>query len=174
MSDQATVSVGRVDNTPLGPLWIGMSDRGLVAISLWDDRARFEDEVSRLTGCPPRLDPGAVAAVSSQLGAYLNGEREEFEVAIDWGVMTPFREMVLREVMAIPYGRLSTYAGIASGIGRPGSVRAVGRANATNPIPIVIPCHRVIGSDGKLHGYGAPGGLETKAWLLRLEGSWLL
>jgi methylated-DNA-[protein]-cysteine S-methyltransferase len=80
----------------------------------------------------------------------------------------------LRAVHAIPYGRLSTYGEIAAQIGNPKSVRAVGRANATNPIPIVIPCHRVIGSDGKLHGYGAPGGLETKAWLLRMEGSWLL
>ncbi len=67
-----------------------------------------------------------------------------------------------------------TYADVAQQIGQPKAVRAVGRANATNPMPIIIPCHRVLGSDGRLHGYGGPGGLDTKAWLLRLEGAWLL
>jgi methylated-DNA-[protein]-cysteine S-methyltransferase len=76
--------------------------------------------------------------------------------------------------MRVPFGRQSTYREIAEQLGQPGAVRAVGRANATNPIPIVIPCHRILGADGKLHGYSAPGGLETKAWLLRHEGSWLL
>ena len=69
----------------------------------------------------------------------------------------------------IPYGGVTTYSHLASGIGRPTAVRAVGRANATNPMPLVVPCHRVIGADGSLRGYGAPGGLETKAWLLALE-----
>ena len=93
---------------------------------------------------------------------------------MDWSVLTPFQAEVLQAVYTIPYGRLLTYKDIAEQIGKPGAVRAVGRANATNPMPIIIPCHRVLGADGKLHGYSAPGGLETKAWLLRLEGSWLL
>jgi len=88
--------------------------------------------------------------------------------------MTPFQRAALARVCAVPYGRTSTYGTIADELGQPGAVRAVGRANATNPLPIIIPCHRILGADGKLHGYGARGGLETKAWLLRLEGSWLL
>jgi O-6-methylguanine DNA methyltransferase len=74
-------------------------------------------------------------------------------------------------VYAIPYGEVLTYADIAAQIGHPHASRAVGRANATNPMPLVIPCHRVIGRDGKLHGYGGRGGLQTKEWLLRMEGA---
>jgi methylated-DNA-[protein]-cysteine S-methyltransferase len=88
--------------------------------------------------------------------------------------MTPFQQTALQAVFTIPYGRLRTYGPIAQEIGKTGAVRAVGRSNATNPRPIIVPCHRVLGADGKLHGCSAPGGLDTKAWLLRLEGSWLL
>jgi len=77
-------------------------------------------------------------------------------------------------VVAVQNGRYVTYKEIAQRIGKPKAVRAVGRANATNPMPIIVPCHRILGSDGKLHGFSAPGGLETKAWLLKHEGSWLL
>ncbi|TES90066.1 MAG: MGMT family protein, partial [Anaerolineales bacterium] len=76
---------------------------------------------------------------------------------------------VRQTVMGIPYGQTATYTAIAARIGRPGAARAVGRANATNPIPFVIPCHRVVGADGDLRGYGGAGGIETKKWLLKLE-----
>ncbi len=89
---------------------------------------------------------------------------------IDWSVLTPFQQKVLQATLAIPYGQTRTYAEIAQQVGKPRAARAVGRAEATNPMPVVIPCHRVIGSDGKLHGYGAGEGLPTKAWLLELEG----
>jgi O-6-methylguanine DNA methyltransferase len=174
MQDHLEVWLGKIDETPLGPVWVATSETGIVAVSLWDDRARFEAEVKRLTNRVPVVAAGRTAAVAEQLVSFLHQEREQFDFPIDWSVLTDFQERVLRAVHAIPYGRLSTYGKIAAQIGNPKSVRAVGRANATNPIPIVIPCHRVIGSDGKLHGYGAPGGLETKAWLLRMEGSWLL
>jgi methylated-DNA-[protein]-cysteine S-methyltransferase len=78
---------------------------------------------------------------------------------------------VLKLVYAIPRGETRTYSEIAHQLRRPRAARAVGRANATNPMPIVIPCHRVIGTDGKLHGYGGGEGLKTKAWLLQLEGA---
>jgi len=168
------VSIGSITGTPLGTIWIAGADMGLVAVSLWDGRERFEEEVKRLTGCSPEFDPAQIAPVGEQLNAYLGGQLQQFEIPIDWSVLTPFQERALRAVYDIPYGQLSTYREIAERIGKPSAVRAVGRANATNPMPIVIPCHRVIGVDGKLHGYGAPGGLETKAWLLRQEGSWLL
>jgi len=90
---------------------------------------------------------------------------------VDWSNFSPFQLAALKATMKIPYGQVRTYSDIAAQIGRgPGAARAIGRAEATNPIPIVIPCHRVVGSDGDLRGYGAPGGKDTKAWLLRLEG----
>ena len=81
---------------------------------------------------------------------------------------------MLRLVKAIPYGETRTYQQIAEQMGNPGAARAVGQANATNPMPILIPCHRVVGADGSLRGHGGAGGVETKAWLLKLEGSRLL
>lgn len=166
--------IGKIDGTPLGTIWIAIADKGLVAISLWQDRMRFEADVERITGAIPRLMPGRIATVGEQLRAYLDGELKQFDVDIDWSLLTPFQEKAMRAVYQIPYGQLRTYRDIAVEIGSPRAVRAVGRANATNPMPIIIPCHRVVGSDGKLRGYGAPGGLETKAWLLKREGSWLL
>jgi methylated-DNA-[protein]-cysteine S-methyltransferase len=166
-----------MQDSPLGTIWLAASERGLVAITLWPEEERFTTEVARLTGSTPRYAPEESAIIQEatrQLEQYFRGERLEFDLPVDWEVKPPFQKEVLRLVYAIPYGRTTSYGDIARQFGKPGAMRAVGRANATNPIPIVIPCHRVLGSDGKLHGYGAPGGLETKAWLLRLEGSWLI
>ena len=168
------VWIGTVADTPLGSIWVALSEKGLVAVSLWDDQDRFAGDVAQLTGRTPVFAPEKVAAVTTQIRQYLNKERTEFDVPIDWSVLTPFQAEALQAVYTIPYGRLLTYKDVAEQIGKPKAVRAVGRANATNPMPLVIPCHRVLGADGKLHGYSAPGGLETKAWLLQLEGSWLL
>lgn len=161
-------------DTPLGPIWLASSPDGLTAVDLWGDRAKFEAKVTAATGQTAVYQPDQLAAASQQLRAYLAKERTQFDLPIDWSWMTPFQATVLQAVAAVPYGRLSTYKQIAAELGQPTAVRAIGRANATNPMPLVLPCHRVLGADGKLHGYSAPGGLETKAWLLRLEGSWLL
>jgi len=83
--------------------------------------------------------------------------------------MTPFQLQVLHLTLDIPYGHTSTYKELAKRLGNQFAARAVGRVEATNPIPLVIPCHRVLGSDGSLHGYGGPGGIKLKAWLLELE-----
>lgn len=171
------MTIGKLDNTPVGTVWVAASPAGLVSISLWDDEPRFMAEVARLTGRAPdnAAKPGPiVTAALTELDAYLRGELRQFTTPIDWSVVKPFQRQALELVCAVPYGRTSTYGAIAAQLGRPGAVRAVGQANATNPIPIIIPCHRILGADGKLNGYGARGGLETKAWLLRLEGSWLL
>ena len=99
----------------------------------------------------------------NQIKEYLMGKRQEFDLKIDWSVLaSDFQRDALRAVFSIPYGETRTYADIAAQIGHPQAFRAMGRANATNPMPLVIPCHRVIGTDGKLHGYGGKGGLKTR------------
>ncbi|MCL4802905.1 MAG: methylated-DNA--[protein]-cysteine S-methyltransferase [Anaerolineae bacterium] len=170
-------TIGKLENTPIGTIWVAASDSGLVGVSLWDDEQQFISEIARLTGEAVEFfdDPGPViSGALVELDAYFRGELREFLTPIDWSILKPFQLDVLEHVFAIPYGRTTSYRAIAEAIGRPGAMRAVGRANATNPIPIIIPCHRVLGADGKLHGYGARGGIETKAWLLQLEGSWLI
>lgn len=170
-------TIGRLENTPVGMIWVAASADGLVAVSLWDDEARFLTEVNRLTGETGDFaaEPGPiVTTVLTELDAYLRGELREFTTPIDWSILKPFQRAALELVCNVPYGRTTNYGTIAERMGKPGAVRAVGQANATNPIPIIIPCHRILGADGKLHGYGARGGIETKAWLLRLEGSWLI
>ncbi len=174
MSAHTACWMGKLEESPVGPIWIAATEKGVCRVSLWPDRERFEAETARLTGCQPIFAPDRVRSAVEQLSAYFRKELTQFDLPIDWSVMTPFQEQALRAVYAIPYGRVCRYGDIARQVGKPKAVRAVGRANATNPIPIIIPCHRVLGSDGKLHGFSAPGGLETKAWLLRLEGSWLI
>jgi methylated-DNA-[protein]-cysteine S-methyltransferase len=114
----------------------------------------------------PGGDAAAVSAAAIQLEQYLAGERTEFDLDLELRG-TPFERRVWDEVRAIPYGQTATYAEIARRIGSPGSCRAVGRANGRNPIAVIVPCHRVVGSDGSLAGYA--GGLETKRALLDLE-----
>lgn len=160
--------------SPLGEIWVAAADDGLIALDLWEDKDRFLGIVGNLKKGELVYAPEQLNDVLSQLAEYLEGPRQVFDVSIDWSVMSPFQREVLQEVHRIPYGRTRTYGDIAESLGKPGAMRAVGRANATNPIGIIVPCHRVLGADGRLHGYSAPGGLETKAWLLRREGSWLI
>jgi methylated-DNA-[protein]-cysteine S-methyltransferase len=107
------------------------------------------------------------AAARDQLGEYFAGERTEFDVPVA-PPGTPFQERVWAELTRIPYGRTASYGEIARSLGDPGASRAVGTANGRNPISIIVPCHRVIGTDGKLTGYA--GGVERKRFLLELEG----
>ncbi len=113
-----------------------------------------------------RRDPAPFSAVKAQLKDYFAGRRRAFEVPLHMDG-TPFQRQVWAALQEIPYGRLVSYQWIAERIGRPGAVRAVGAANGRNPISIIVPCHRVIGKDGSLTGYG--GGLDLKQRLIRLE-----
>ncbi len=160
--------------SPLGEIWAAAAEDGLIALDLWEDRDRFLGIVKKLKSGELVYAPEHLDEVLDQLAEYLEGQRQTFDVSIDWSVMSPFQRDVLQEVHRIPYGRTRTYGDIAESLDKPGAMRAVGRANATNPMAIIVPCHRVLGADGRLHGYSAPGGLETKAWLLRREGSWLI
>lgn len=142
--------------TPIGALQITGADAGISAISFQDDPAPPSESV------PPPL-----ADCVRQLEEYFAGTREEFtlELALQG---TPFERRVWAHLLDIPYGETRTYMQIAELMGDPKTIRAVGRANGRNPLPIVVPCHRVIGSNGDLVGYG--GGLWRKEWLLAHEG----
>jgi methylated-DNA-[protein]-cysteine S-methyltransferase len=163
------ISIAEIQDTPLSPLWLAMSPRGLVAVEIQANRETIIHQLERRGYSQFILDASRLAEAAQQLSDYLAGLRQTFELPIDWSVMRPFQQSALQATLAIPYGQTRTYREIASQLGKPRAARAVGRAEATNPLPLVIPCHRVVGSDGKLHGYGAPGGIKTKAWLLELE-----
>lgn len=163
------VYIGKADPTPLGPVWVAVSERGLVAVEIGSTQDSFNDYLQRMR-FDGVYDPEQTAEAIGQVREYLAGGRQQFDLAIDWSAMTAFQEAALRLTLAVPFGQVTTYGEIARQLGKPLAARAVGRAEATNPMPLVIPCHRVLGTDGGLHGYGAPGGIKTKAWLLELEG----
>lgn len=171
MSDISPVYTGMLRNSPLGDLWIAVSDWGLAAIEWSRDEEDFSAYLTKRFKRPVQPDFERAAPALHQLDEYLRGARKAFDLPIDWSLLRPFQRRVLEIVFAIPYGQTRTYGDIAHEIGNLRAARAVGRANATNPMPLVIPCHRVIGSDGKLHGYGGGEGLPTKEWLLQLEGA---
>jgi O-6-methylguanine DNA methyltransferase len=164
----------RLDNSPVGPLWAAVGPFGLVAVEFDCTEVEFLAALQRLLqrsgrdGQFQRL-PSSQMAACQQISEYLSGQRQSFDLPIDWNVLTGFQRAALQVTFAIPYGRTTTYAAIASRLGKPRAARAVGRAEATNPMPLVLPCHRVLGTDGKLHGYGGPGGIGMKEWLLALE-----
>jgi len=164
-----TVNLGTIA-TPAGTLGIAWTPNGLGYLAL---------PTASLTACEawarrwmPRArqirDDARLADLAKQLTAYFAGELRAFSVPLDLRG-TPFQLQVWRALLDIPYGAVRTYAALATAIGRPQAVRAVGAANGANPIAIIVPCHRLIGSDGKLVGYG--GGIAMKRQLLELEGA---
>lgn len=164
-----TVWMGERTMTPLGEVWVAYSFRGLVAVDFPASRAAISQRLRQMGFAEIIYDPDKVEPALAQIDEYLQGKRRSFDLPIDWSVLTSFQAQALQATVAIPYGQTLSYNEIAHQIGRPRAARAVGRAQATNPMPLVIPCHRVLGSDGKLHGYGAGEGLPTKTWLLQLE-----
>jgi methylated-DNA-[protein]-cysteine S-methyltransferase len=168
--DHPPILIDSVPTARLGEVWAALSTRGLVAVEFGVTRASFEEQVHKQTHRQVEYVPGHLKETTRQIKEYVDGKRRSFEIKIDWSVLSSdFQRLALQAVCSIPYGETRTYAQVAAQIGHPDAPRAVGRANATNPMPLVIPCHRVIGSDGKLHGYGGAGGLKTKAWLLKME-----
>ncbi len=169
-SPSIKIYLGELNHTAIGDLRIAASDRGLVAVEWAESQPGLIRYLFRLKATVEQ-NQKAVHPYAKELGEYLKGKRRKFTFAIDWNTLRPFQQKALKVVYAIPYGEILTYADVAAQIGHPHAYRAVGRANATNPMPLVIPCHRLIGRDGKLHGYGGKGGLKTKEWLLKMEGA---
>lgn len=163
--------IGTLTDAPVGRLWIAVSEQGVVAIDWAADAEAFCAYLQRRFRRPCLWDAARVEPVARQLREYFSGERREFELPIDWSGMRPFQRRVLEATRTIPYGATRSYLDLARQVGRPRAARAVGRVEAGNPIPIIIPCHRVIGSDGKLRGYGGGEGVKTKEFLLELEGA---
>ncbi len=156
--------------TPCGLLHLFASERGLLSIALPNEpREQAEQRLQRALG-PVRFreDAQVLELALEQLAEYVAGRRRSFTVPLDVQG-TPFQRCVWETVAAIPYGETRSYSAVAQALGQPSAVRAVGAANGANPLPIIIPCHRVIGADGTLVGYG--GGLDVKRWLLAHERS---
>lgn len=165
------IYLGELNGTPLGNLRLAASDLGLVAIEWADTQPKLITYLLHRLKATVEESQKHLHPYTKELGEYLKGKRRDFSFAIDWSTLRPFQREALKIVYEIPYGETRTYADIAAQIGRPHAYRAVGRANATNPMPLVIPCHRVIGKDGGLHGYSGGDGLPTKEWLLKMEGA---
>jgi methylated-DNA-[protein]-cysteine S-methyltransferase len=157
-------------DSPFGPLLIAATPRGLVKISLpnHDADEALEELASRIS---PRLleAPARLDAARRQLDRYFEGRLTDFDLPLDWRLSRDFRRRVLRAIARIPYGQTRSYMEVAASAGNQRAVRAAGTACGSNPIPIVVPCHRVLRTGGALGGYG--GGLPMKEELLELEGA---
>lgn len=161
------ITFGEITNENLGPISFAAGDGGLQRVnygSLREFKAqeRWGDSNPSLKGLE------VIGTLLAEMNEFLFGIRKDFSILIDWESIPQFQRDVLQITASIPYGGWKTYGEIADQLGKPGASRAVGRALGSNPMPIVIPCHRVMGADKKLHGY--LNGLETKAFLLQLEG----
>lgn len=169
-ADQLLDVAYRTVDSPVGTLLLAATDQGLVRVAY---QVEHHDQVlqslaqrvsPRILHAPRRLDQ-----VARQLAEYFEGERREFVLPLDFRLAHGFRREVLGRLRMINYGRTESYSQVAAATGHPRAVRAVGTACATNPLPVIVPCHRVLRSDGNLGNY--IGGLQTKAALLSLEAA---
>jgi methylated-DNA-[protein]-cysteine S-methyltransferase len=160
----------RTVDSPIGALLVAATELGVVRLAFAGENhdavlQTLADRISpRVLRAPQRLD-----GVARELDEYFAGRRRAFDVALDWRLAAGFRGAVLHHLVEIGYGRTATYAAMAQRAGNPRAVRAVGSACATNPLPVLVPCHRVVRSDGGMGGY--LGGVEAKRTLLTLEAA---
>jgi methylated-DNA-[protein]-cysteine S-methyltransferase len=172
---EAATTLGLVDvgfdvvETPIGELLVAASDRGLAAISFDPDPDESLDRLARIAGPRALRSPRSVDEARRELDEYFAGRRRAFDLALDLRALPSFTVSVLGALARVPYGETTTYGELASRVGHPKAARAVGTVMNRNRIPIVLPCHRVVGSTGGLTGYG--GGLDRKRALLELEGA---
>ncbi|MCJ7513978.1 MAG: methylated-DNA--[protein]-cysteine S-methyltransferase [Anaerolineales bacterium] len=158
-------------DTPIGPVYVLVGAGGLAAVEIGGTEAGFVAQLRRKGGGEVIRSGERARQVTAQIEEYFRGEREVFDCPVDLSQVTSFHRQVLLAAARIPRGSVMTYGGLARALGKPRAARAVGRALATNPVPLVIPCHRVIASDGSLGGYSASDGVSTKLRLLRFEGA---
>lgn len=157
-------------DSPIGELLVAVTPRGLVRLAYEGERsdavmAELSERVSpRILHAPERTD-----AVRRELESYFAGERHDFATPVDWSLVRGFASGVLQATARVPFGQLATYRDVAAAAGSPRAYRAAGNALGSNPIPIVVPCHRVVHAGGGLGGY--TGGLDRKRFLLNLEGA---
>ena len=158
-----------------GPEWLGVilvaqGLHGITAVTMGDPEQGFLSYVERLTGCETQRDQAALRPILDRFQAYLDGDLAALDIPVDWSLMTPFQRLVLKETVQVKPGSVSTYGEIARRVGRPGGARAVGQALRRNPMPMVVPCHRIIASDGSMCGFGGSTQTDRKSALLRHEG----
>lgn len=166
--------VWAVVGTGIGPLLLAATREGLVNVVFHATGEVRDSALERLAsrlGTEPAEEPGSplLAEAIRQVEAYFAGARRDFELPLDWSLISGFHREVLRELAAgVPYGSVVGYGDLAGRVGQPGAAQAVGMAMGANPLPVIVPCHRVVESDGGIGGFG--GGLEAKRHLLALEG----
>lgn len=167
----ARIEIAEIES-PIGQIAVACSGPSVVALHFVDHAAEFASGLRRRFGDWEAVDGQHAADVAARLRAYFGGELHALQgIPVDpWG--TPFQQRVWAQLRRIPPSRTASYREIAAAIGAPTATRAVGAANGANPIGIIIPCHRVIGANGTLTGYG--GGLDRKRWLLQHEGALLI
>lgn len=158
-------------DSPIGSLFVAASDRGLAAISFESDPEDQLERLARIAGPAVLRSPRSVDTARRELDQYFSGRRRVFDLALDLRALPPFTVSVLHELAQVPYGETTTYGALAARVGHPRAARAVGTVMNRNRIPIVLPCHRVVGATGDLVGYA--GGLDKKIALLELEGALL-
>jgi methylated-DNA-[protein]-cysteine S-methyltransferase len=171
---EAATTLGLVDigfdivDSPVGELLVAATDRGVA--SIWFDPDPVEDleRLGKIGGPRVLRSPRNIDEARRELDEYFEGRRRSFDLALDLRALPPFTIAVLDELARVPYGETTTYGALAQRVGRPKAARAVGTVMNRNRIPIVLPCHRVVGSTGDLTGYA--GGLDRKMTLLELEG----
>jgi methylated-DNA-[protein]-cysteine S-methyltransferase len=158
-------------DSPIGALFVAVTERGLARISYDADPEAELELLSRAYGVRVLRSAAPIDPARRELDEYFDGSRRSFDLPLDLAQVADFNRRVLRELARVPYGEVVTYGQLATRVARPRAARAVGTVMNRNPLPIVLPCHRVIGANGKLVGYA--GGLERKEKLLRHEGSLL-
>ena len=156
-------------DSPVGELLVAATSRGLCRISFDPEPEAELEWLAKAYGVRVLRSPRPLEEPRRELDEYFDGHRSEFDLAVDLAALPSFQQLVLVELQRVPYGATATYGGLAKRIGKPRAARAVGGALNKNPVPIVVPCHRIVGSSGSLVGYA--GGLERKRQLLTLEGA---